>query len=222
MVLSAAGMSSVKTMGSGERSFAPVVLASFVFHLFIFVGIPLFGSLFYRSEKYERPQTFTLVSMPKAVLRQKMAQVKPKPKAANPVPAKNRAKQAAKTEEKAVDDNDPLNELLDAIPNKVSDLSLSQNFKFNWYKQNMQSRIEENFKPPMGLTDRKDAAVLVTFTVYEDGHISDVVITGSSGISALDNCAVLAVNNAAPFGKIPISFSEKKLEPTVTLYYTKK
>jgi TonB family protein len=223
MVASAAAVFPRTSSKADEGSFAPVIIVSAVFHLVIFIGIPLLATVFYHSEKYERPKTFTLVSMPKAVIQQKMAQAaRPKPKTATPVPAKKKVKQAAKTEEKVKENTEQLEDLLDAIPTRVSDMSISQNFKFNWYKQNMQSRIEENFKPPMGLTDKKDAAVKVTFTVFEDGHISNVTIVSSSGISTLDNCAVSAVNNAAPFGKIPLTFSEKRLDPTVTLYYTKK
>jgi TonB family protein len=224
MVASAAAVLPRTSSKADEDSFASVVVVSVVFHLLVFIGIPLLATVFYHAEKYERPKTFTLVNMPpRAVIQQKAAQVAmPKPKAANPVPAKKKAKQAAKKEEKAQEDKDQLNELLDAIPSRVSDMSVSKNFKFNWYTQNMQSRIEENFKPPMGLTDKKDAAVIVSFTVYENGNISGISVVRSSGISTLDNCAVQAVTASAPFGKLPLTFSEKKLEPTVTLYYVKK
>jgi TonB family protein len=208
---------------TSEASFIPVVIASLAFHLVIFAGIPFLARVLYHAEKYERPKTFTLVNMPKALehpAAARAAQVKPK--AVTPVPSKSRTKTPAKNEEKPRENNDQLNELLDAIPTKVSDLSVEENFKYNWYLQNMQSRIEENFKPPMGLTDRKDAAVVVTFTVYEAGNISAVTIVQSSGIPTLDNCGVKAVEASAPFGKLPLTFSDKKLDPTLTLYYVKK
>jgi TonB family protein len=72
------------------------------------------------------------------------------------------------------------------------------------------------------LTNKQDASVVVTFTVFENGNISDVVVSQSSGIPALDNCAIKAVKESAPFGKMPLTFADKKLEPTVTLYYVKK
>jgi protein TonB len=227
MVASAAAVLPRTSSKADEGSFASVVVVSVVFHLLVFIGIPLLATVFYHAEKYERPKTFTLVSMPQAikpVVQQKLAQAaRPKPKAATtPVPAKKKAKQAAKREEKVTENTDELTELLEGIPSKVSDMSVSKNFKYNWYLQNMQSRIEENFKPPMGLTDKKDAAVIVSFTVYENGNISEVSVVTSSGISTLDNCAVRAVTASAPFGKLPLTFAEKKLEPTVTLFYVKK
>jgi TonB family protein len=107
-------------------------------------------------------------------------------------------------------------------PAKDSEMSQSKGGKFNWYTQNMQSRIEDNFKPPMGLSDKQETYVVVTFTVFENGEISDVAISQSSGISTLDNYAIAAVKKAAPFGKLPATFTGKQLKPTVTLYYVKQ
>jgi TonB family protein len=215
-----------------DRSFTPVIIVSLAFHLLIFIGIPLLSRMIYHADKFERPKTFTLVNMSqirpavplKQLAQQKTEAAKPKTKTATtPVPKKTNSKPTAKKEEKQKEDTDELNELLNALPaTKVSDLSVSKDFKFNWYTQNMQSRIEENFKPPMGLTDKQDVSVVVSFTVFENGSISDVSIVTSSGISTLDNCAVQAVKTSAPFGKLPLTFADKKLEPTVTLFYVKK
>jgi TonB family protein len=209
-----------------------VVIVSLVLHIAVFAGIPLISRLVYNAKTFERPHTFTLVSMPSQIhpvalakpAIQPVAVEKPKVKTATtPIPKKDKKKPVAKQEEKPKENTDDLNELLSAIPTtKVSDMSVSKDFKFNWYTQNMQSRIEENFKPPMGLTDKQDVSVKVSFVVFENGTISDVAILQSSGIQTLDNCAVTAVKMSAPFGKLPLSFSDKKLEPTVTLFYVKK
>jgi TonB family protein len=74
----------------------------------------------------------------------------------------------------------------------------------------------------MGLTDKQDVSAVVSFTVFENGNISAVSIVTSSGIPTLDNCAVNAVKMSAPFGKLPRTFAERKLDPTVTLFYVKK
>jgi TonB family protein len=223
---------SERTVDIGDRSFKKVVLVSLVFHLAIFVGIPLLSRLIYHADRFERPRTFTLVNMSqirqlaslKPLLQAKTEAAKPKPKTATtPVPKKLNSKSAAKKEENRKEDTDELNELLSVIQTtKVSDMSVSKDFKFNWYTQNMQSRIEENFKPPMGLTDKQDVSAVVSFTVFENGNISAVSIVTSSGIPTLDNCAVNAVKMSAPFGKLPRTFADRKLEPTVTLFYVKK
>ncbi len=114
-------------------------------------------------------------------------------------------------------DSDELDNLLKKIP--ASD---TQKPNHKWYIENMQSQIEEKFKPPMGLTDQQDASVTISFTVDENGNISDIVKSRASGIPTLDSCAVAAVKEAAPFGKLPLTFADKKLKPTVTLYYVKK
>ncbi len=220
-----------RNFSSDNKSLVVLVIASLLLHIGIFAGIPLISRLMYHSETFERPHTFTLVSIPqvqpamvaKPEIKPASAE-KPKPKTATtPVPKKTKTKTVAKQEEKPKENTDDLNELLSAIPTtKVSDMSVSRDFKFNWYTQNMQSRIEENFKPPMGLTDKQDVAVKVSFVVFENGAISDVSVLQSSGIPTLDNCAVTAVKMSAPFGKLPLSFADKKLEPTVTLFYVKK
>jgi TonB family protein len=232
MVLSQAALPHAQIIDAGDRSFAPVIVVSLCFHLMIFVGIPILSRLIYHADKFERPRTFTLVNMSqiqpvalsKPLVQPKTESAKSKPKAATTlIPKKPNSKPASKKEEKQKQDNNDLNELLSAIPaTKVSDMSVSKDFKFNWYTQNMQSRIEENFKPPMGLTNKQDASVVVTFTVFENGTISDVTVSESSGIPTLDNCAIAAVKESAPFGKLPLTFADKKLEPTVTLYYVKK
>jgi TonB family protein len=223
MVASAAAVFPRISSKADEGSFASVVVVSLVFHLVIFIGIPLLATLFYHSEKYERPKTFTLVSMPKAVIQQKMAQAaQPKPKTATPVPAKKRIKQGEKKEEQIKENTDQLNELLDAIPASVSDITPGQAFKYAWYINSVISKVEENWKPPRGLTEKKDAAVTVYFTIYSGGDISKVEVKETSGVSTLDNLAVKAVAAAAPFSKLPIGYRENKLDISYILHYIKQ
>jgi TonB family protein len=203
-------------------SFAPVLLASLAFHLVVFVGIPVFARMLYHAEKYERPKTFTLVNMPKLLPQAMQQAARPKPKATTPVPSKSRAKSATKKEDKPQDKNDDLNELLDAIPASVSEVTAGQSFKFPWYLNSVISKVEENWKPPMGLTDKKDASVTVLFTIFSSGDISKVTIAASSGISTLDNVAIKAVQTAAPFGKLPVGFQADRLDINYVLHYVKQ
>ena len=105
MVASAAAVLPRTSSKADEGSFASVVVISVVFHLLVFIGIPLLATVFYHAEKYERPKTFTLVSMSQAikpVIQQKLAQAaRPKPKAATtPVPAKKRQSRRRKRKKK--------------------------------------------------------------------------------------------------------------------------
>ncbi len=210
------------TVPAPEMSFIPVVIASLAFHLVIFAGIPLLARVLYHAEKYERPKTFTLVNMPKALEQPRAAQAaQKKPKATTPVPSKSRAKRTAKNEEKPQEKNDELNELLDAIPKSVSEISPGQSFKYSWYLNSILSKVEENWKPPMGLTEKKDASVTIRFTIFASGEISKVTIAESSGISTLDNLAVKAVQMAAPFGKLPVGYEADRLDINYVLHYVK-
>ncbi|HUI90673.1 MAG TPA: energy transducer TonB [Chitinivibrionales bacterium] len=222
MVASAAAVLPRVSSKADEDSFAPVVVISAIFHAVILIGIPLLATLFYHSEKYERPKTFTLVSMPKTAIQQKIAQAVKKPKTANPIPAKKKSKQASKKEENTKENTDQLEELLDAIPASVSEITAGQSFKYAWYINSVISKVEENWKPPSGITQKKDAAVTVFFTIFPGGDISPVVVKESSGISTLDNLAVRAVTMAAPFGKLPPGWSGNRLDLKYILHCVKQ
>ena len=211
---------------SREPSFFPVIIISLIFHLIVFVGIPVLTQIVYRAEKYDRPTTFQLVSpslikVPVAPIpRPKASIAKPKKADATPIPAK---KQKSRTEPKKQEENtNDLSELLEAVPTvQVSEIAPSQNFKYHWYLQNIVSKVEEQWKPPLGLTDKKDASVVISFTIEQSGSMSNIAVASSSGVSTLDNLALRAVKLAAPFGKLPIGFSENKLDIAYTLHYVK-
>lgn len=214
---------------SREPSFMPVFFVSLAFHAVVFIGIPLLTLLFYHSEKYQRPPTFQLVSMKavqELIARKSVPKVQSKTipkKSTTPVPQKNKSKPSAKNETKPQENTEDLSELLSSIPaTPVSEISLTQSFKYNWYLQNVQSRIEDNFKPPAGLSEKKDVSLITSFTIFNNGNISKVSITQSSGIPTLDNIAIKAVQMSAPFGQLPMGFTDNKLDVSLTLYYTKQ
>ena len=203
-----------------EPSFFPVIVISVIFHAVIFIGIPLFTKIVYRAEKYERPNTFQLVnpSLLKVPIRQAKSLIaKPKKADVTPVPKKQKSHTEPRKQEENIDD---LSELLEAVPTiKVSDIAPSKNFKYHWYLQNVVSKVEEQWKPPMGLTDKKDVSVIIAFTIVQNGSMTDISVATSSGVSTLDNLALRAIKLAAPFGKLPIGFSEDRLDILYTLHY---
>ena len=203
-----------------EPSFFPVIAISVIFHAVIFIGIPLFTKIVYRAEKYERPNTFQLVNpslLKIPITPPKSFIAKPKKPDVKPIPKKQKSHAEPRKQEESTDD---LSELLEAIPTiKVSDIAPSKNFKYHWYLQNVVSKVEEHWKPPLGLTDKKDVSVIIAFTIVKNGSITDVSVATSSEVSTLDNLALRAIKLAAPFGKLPIGFSENKLEIMYTLHY---
>jgi TonB family protein len=216
---------SMEIRPSNEPSFFPVVVISFIVHAFVFIGIPVITKMLYHSEKYDRPRTFQLVSpsLIKAPIapipKSKSVAVKSHKSETTPVPAKKPVHSESKKQEETTND---LSELLESVATmKVSDIQPSQNFKYNWYIQNLQSKVEEQWKPPMGLTDKNDAEVIVSFSILQNGSLSGISVATSSGVSILDNLALRAIQLAAPFGKLPIGFSENKLDITYSLHYHK-
>jgi protein TonB len=63
--------------------------------------------------------------------------------------------------------------------------------------------------------------VVVSFTINSDGTATGITVSKSSGNSAIDNLAVMAVTKASPFGKMPPGFSGDKLELSCTLRPTR-
>jgi periplasmic protein TonB len=229
-----------------KASLAPSVILSLAFHLIAFVGIPVLAMLFYHPNEFKRPATFQLVSAqapraqaapvtpapqeaapaPKETAPKPVAQkaVKPVPKTSKAKPALQQKKQVTKPaeSEKSTENNDDLNELLSAIPVKsVSEVAVTSQFKFNWYLQLITSRVENNWKPPRGLTNKKDAVVVVVFSILQNGTIANARVAQSSGVGALDTYALQSINASAPFPALPIGFNEKKLEVSYKLHYDK-
>jgi TonB family protein len=210
---------------SKESSFFSVIILSLIFHVIVFVGIPLLAHIMYRAEKYSRPSTFQLVSPAHinvqiaSIPQQKAAAARPKKAESTPVPKKRKTAAEPKKQEENTND---LSELLEAVQTiNVSEIAPSQDFKYHWYLQNLVSKVEEQWKPPLGLTEKKDPAVIIAFTILQNGSIAGVSVATSSGVSTLDNLALRAIQLAAPFGKLPIGFTENKLDITYTLHYVK-
>jgi len=230
-----------------KASLAPSVILSLAFHLIAFVGIPVLAMLFYHPNEFKRPATFQLVSAqapraqaarvipapqvaapaPKVNAPKPVAQkaVKPVPKTSTAKPTPQQKKQVTKPaaqSEKSTENNDDLNELLSAIPVKsVSEVAVTSQFKFNWYLQLITSRVENNWKPPRGLTSKKDAVVVVVFSILQNGTVANVRVAQSSGVGALDTYALQSINASAPFPALPIGFNEKKLDVSYKLHYNK-
>lgn len=213
-------------LSDSEKSSLPLVGISLLLHAVVFIAVPLLLKLIDKPTAFVRPQTFQLVRMPTNLsmpaqqppLPKAAPALKSKPKAAvKPVPAKSvAAKPAAK---KVVEeDTKELEELLGAVAPPVSELQpLVQSFKYPWYIQNVVSKVESFWRPPSGYNNSSDVYVVVSFTIFSAGTVSNVAVAKSSGDAMLDNLAVRAIKLAAPFGKLPAGFSENSLEISYTL-----
>lgn len=205
---------------------------SIAFHLLMLIGIPLILKLTWKPRTFQRPQTFQLVSPMRPVTPQKVQnapqqrvarrEAKPEPK---PVPSTNKSAdrnakpQPKKEPSRAVEENlDELASILEELPVPTR-VSAVGDFKFHWYLNHVQQRLETYWNPP---TENHHIKVVVHFIIYNDGNISEPSIRKSSGNSTIDNIALRAVKLAAPFRKLPPGFSGDKLDLNCTLIPTRK
>ncbi len=197
-----------------ENSFAPVLMYSVIFHIFVFFVIPVLTRILWRPKTFVRPKTFQLVRIPQPVVQEK-AKPRPKKKAVpkKPVPKTKKDTQPVKKKEKQ-EDLSELEELLGGLPQPVSKITLGKVFPYQWYINNLQMKVERNWKP--SVNDDK-LSVVLNFSIYTNGKISEVKINKSSGNAVLDNLALRAVKLAAPFGKIPAGWRNKTLDLSYTL-----
>lgn len=213
-----------------QVSFGVVLTISIAFHILMIVVIPLLSQLVLKSTKFQRPQTFQLVSIPtpnqirhslpveKPKTKQQVAQ-KEKKSEPTPVPSsvkKPSAKDASKKKEAAAPEENlsELESLLDEIPAPAK-IAQAGTGKFNWYLQALQDKIQRYWSPP---TENREQVVIVAFKVFQDGNISEPQIQKSSGNVTLDNLALQAVKRAAPFGRIPVGLTpENRYDCNITL-----
>ncbi len=75
---------------------------------------------------------------------------------------------------------------------------------FNAFLKAIRDRIKQVQRFPPRVRDFEDGtSATVRFTLFRDGTIRNPVITDSSGSSALDNAALVAVRNAIPYPSFP-------------------
>lgn len=207
---------------------ARVVAYSIGIHIAVLVVLPFLVHLIWQPRSFERPATFQLVrlsapTLSRAATVDKAAakpadKAKPKPaEAKKPVPKSDKARQNPKEQEKPQDENtDELASLLNDVGKPAVEMSSSnQGVRSDWYTRNIVNKIDEHWNPPIQKTG---IYAEVSFTIFLDGNISDVVIAHSCGDATLDNLAVRAIKLAAPFGRIPVTYNTDKLDLSYKLY----
>src|ERR1700724_1792552 len=81
---------------------------------------------------------------------------------------------------------------------------VNQDFAYNYYFAQIQSRIEASWtRSPVG----SDAHCVIFFTIHSDGSISDLRVSESSGFDTYDLAASRAVENAAPFAPLARAYT---------------
>lgn len=73
--------------------------------------------------------------------------------------------------------------------------------------------------PPEAMNSGAGGSTVLRFTVLRSGVLDEVRLLGSSGAAALDNAAMDAVRNAAPFQAFPGSLDKEKIHVVATFTY---
>ena len=83
-------------------------------------------------------------------------------------------------------------------------------FEYDFYLAVVQSKIEQNFRPPPGM--RGQSMATVGFSIQRSGLVSNVALTKSSGNLLIDQAAERAVRAAGRFPPLPPQYSQGQLD----------
>jgi len=94
-----------------------------------------------------------------------------------------------------------------------------QDFEYAFYQRQMIARIQANWQQ---IPVRGQATVVIGFTIFRDGAISDAEVETSSGQSLLDRAALRAVVLAEPLPRLPDSFPRDRVGVHLLFTYSQQ
>ncbi|MBF8261352.1 MAG: hypothetical protein HW376_881 [candidate division NC10 bacterium] len=94
----------------------------------------------------------------------------------------------------------------------------SQDSRYASYLLGVKRRIESRWGYPEGARGLT-GDLLVTFAITRDGRLTDLNLTETSGIAPLDNEAIRAIREAAPFAPFPERMKFERLNIRAAFYY---
>lgn len=220
----------------GEQNLSAIIFMSLIFHVVLIIIFPLLWELIRQKPKtFTRPPTFELISvqvpvtaMPRPIPKEIIAPtpkapvipvenptiVKEKPKAIPKEKVKKApAKSVPQKKKEVKEDLSDLEMLFSSSTPTPVTLHISEIFPYQWYLDNIQTRIKSNWKPTS--SDRN--SVVVRFTIKKNGQIAGLTVSQSSGNHILDRQAVRAVEVSVPFPTLPSRFSGEELRVDLTL-----
>jgi protein TonB len=89
-----------------------------------------------------------------------------------------------------------------------SEILADPDFTYGYYLDRLLSLIEAQWQRP-AVGDGVEA--MIAFTIERDGRVSELEVAKSSGMNAFDLAALRAVQNAAPFPRLPASYRKQAL-----------
>ena len=86
----------------------------------------------------------------------------------------------------------------------------SGGFEYDFYLALVQSKIEQNFRPPPGM--RGQTMATVGFTILKNGAVSNITLAKPSGNLLIDQAAERAVRAAGRFPPLPPQYTQGQLD----------
>lgn len=83
-------------------------------------------------------------------------------------------------------------------------------FDYDFYLAVVQSKIEQNFRPPPGV--RGNILTTVGFTIQKNGTVANIALAKPSGNLLIDQAAERAVRAAGRFPPLPPQYSQGQLD----------
>ena len=87
-----------------------------------------------------------------------------------------------------------------ARPNAPTSISARKDIDFGPYMNELQRRIKRGWRPPRGNESKR---VIVVFKINRGGELSELALKNGSGFEPADQAALLAIQAAAPFARLP-------------------
>jgi TonB family protein len=87
-------------------------------------------------------------------------------------------------------------------------VGVDPDFTYGYYLDRLLTLIEAQWQRP-AVGDGVEA--MIAFTIERDGRVSELEVAKSSGMNAFDLAALRAVQNAAPFPRLPASYRKNAL-----------
>ncbi len=121
-----------------------------------------------------------------------------------------------KTQDEMRDERVEPEETATEQPPITSAVVTASRFPYSWYLSIIQGKVRLNWKQPSSvlISDEK-LSTQISFRIDRNGGIEVVTVRRTSGLQNVDQSAVKAIRNSAPFPPLPDDYMENHLDVTI-------
>lgn len=97
----------------------------------------------------------------------------------------------------------------------------AKEFKYHGYMQRLKEKIESSWKYPLEAARQGIYGDLfIQFTIRKNGELGAITLARTSGHKLLDDAAIKAIRDAAPYWELPSSWAEDNITITAHFIYS--